>query len=253
MSRAILSPALLIAALALPAPATAVEPSADYLDPLEARIVEEVNLARTRPDHYADLIARTRSQYEGRFRVRPGRLRVRTEEGVAAVDEAVAYLRRTEPLAPLTPSPGMSRAAQDHADDQSRSGGTGHVGSDGGEVPQRLARYGRWQKRVGENIAYGDGDAREVVMQLIIDDGYPSRGHRENFFQGDFARIGVGCAPHRDYRQVCVMTLAGGFLESGEAAGPEPRNSDAPAEDHWRGDDLWEAIRKRLNDKPAPD
>jgi uncharacterized protein YkwD len=182
--------------------------------------------------------------------VRPGRLRVRTEEGLRAVDEAIAFLRRIEPLPPLTPSPGMSRAAQDHADDQSRSGDTGHIGGDGSEVPQRLARYGRWLVRVGENIAYGDGDAREVVMQLIIDDGYRSRGHRENFYQRDFERIGVGCAPHKAFRQVCVMTLSGRFVEAGEVAEPGPSQTAPPEEDQWRGDDLWEAIRRRLEDPP---
>jgi uncharacterized protein YkwD len=234
--------------------ATSVEADVDaaYLDSLEAQIVEQVNLARTQPGRYADLIEQTRSEFQGRFRVREGRLPVRTEEGLPAVDEAIAYLRRQRPLAPLEPSPGMSRAAQDHADDQSRTGETGHEGSDGSEAPQRMARYGRWLERAGENIAYGYGDARETVMQLIIDDGYPSRGHRKNFFTPGFHRIGVGCAPHPRYRRMCTMTLAGGYLEAGEAAARKSSGPVRPDEDAWRFDDLWRAIMQHLDDPPEP-
>lgn len=233
---------------ATPAKADTVAPA--YLSALEAGIVDEVNLARTQPDRYAELIEQMRPEFQGRFRVREGKLPVRTEEGLPAVDEAIDYLRRAKPLKPLSPSPGMSRAAQDHADDQSRSGETGHEGSDGSEAPQRMARYGRWLERAGENIAYGYGDARETVMQLIIDDGYPSRGHRKNFFTPEFRRIGVGCAPHRKYRRMCTMTLAGGYLEAGEAAAHKVPATAPPAEDAWRFDDLWQAIMHRLDERP---
>lgn len=246
-----LSIAAWLLALACATPVKAQTGAPAYLDTLEAGVLEEVNLARTQPGRYADLIEQTRPEYRGGFRVREGKLPVRSREGLPAVDEAIAFLRRQSPLEPLAPSPGMSRAAQDHADEQSRTGGIGHEGSDGSLVSQRMSRYGRWLERAGENIAYGYGDAREIVMQLIIDDGFPSRGHRVNFFTPGFRRIGVSCAPHPQYRRSCTVTLAGGYLEEGETlaskAAPPP-----PARFDWRFDDVWHALEKRLHGQLDP-
>jgi uncharacterized protein YkwD len=38
---------------------------------------------------------------------------------------------------------------------------------------------------------------RLVILQLIVDDGVPSRGHRTNCFKPDFALVGICSAPHK--------------------------------------------------------
>jgi uncharacterized protein YkwD len=58
---------------------------------------------------------------------------------------------------------------------------------------------------IGENIAYGPTSARGMVLQLIIDDGMPDRGHRKNFFTPGFTQAGVACADHPDYQTICVI------------------------------------------------
>ena len=76
-----------------------------------------------------------------------------------------------------------------------------------------MNRFGKWSVTAGENIAYGAGDAREIVIQLVVDDGVASRGHRANVFGAAFKYLGVGVGAHPKYGAVCVQDFAGGYEE----------------------------------------
>ncbi len=208
-------PALLIClVVSLTFPAAARQ--ADDLSRLEADIVREHNLARENPGQYATYLEALREFFNGRLLGLPGEIALRTEEGVRAVDEAIRFLRRAQPIGPVTPSRGMSRGARDHVRDSGPRGRTGHVGTDGSHPWDRVNRHGSWLVTMGENIAYGrydPSDARQVVVQLIIDDGVRSRGHRDNIFDAELHVIGVSCGEHNTFGSMCVMVYAGGYEE----------------------------------------
>ena len=42
----------------------------------------------------------------------------------------------------------------------------------------------------GENIAFGESDALENLIQLIVDDGVPDRAHRYNIFNPNWENHG---------------------------------------------------------------
>ncbi len=179
---------------------------------LERGVLEETNHARTDPAAYARHLEELLPWFQGDILMRPGATAgLRTEEGAAAVREAIAFLKRQEPRPALTWSDGLWRAARDHARDQGPTGATGHAGSDGSTLDDRTKRYGRWLETVGENIEYGSSTAREVVIALIVDDGVASRGHRTNIFAASFRVMGAAYGPHARYRQLCVINYAGGF------------------------------------------
>ena len=135
-----------------------------------------------------------------------------TDEGVSAVDEAIAFLRRQRPLAPLSPAQALALAAGEHAQDQARSGGVGHESRDGTSFDQRIESHVAWRGAVAEDIAYGEATAEKVVRQLIVDDGVADRGHRTNIFDPELQFAGVGCGPHRVYQSMCVIDLAAALL-----------------------------------------
>jgi uncharacterized protein YkwD len=200
---------LMLAALAESGGAQAVT---DFTS-LEKDIAREVSLARNNPSRYASFIEQWKTFYSGRRIERPGKLTILTEEGAAAVEEAVIFLRSVSPRPALRLSHGMSRGAKDHARQLGAAGTVGHRGLYGSWPTERVNRYGNWRDAMGENIFYGSGTAREIVMLLIIDDGIPGRDHRRTTFDAAYGVIGVGCAPHISYDTICVLTFAGRYTE----------------------------------------
>jgi uncharacterized protein YkwD len=180
---------------------------------LARKIHTETNLVRRDPAGYARHLEALLSRFEGSLLERPGRPMLRTEEGAAAVHEAIAALRGRRPVPALRWSEGLAGAAADHVRDQGPIGGLEHQGTDGSDPARRAGRRCRWVTAMAENIAFGENPAREVVIQLLVDDGVPDRGHRNNILDPRWSVEGVACGPHREYRQICVMDYAVRYVE----------------------------------------
>ena len=165
------------------------------------RVLAEINFARTQPQAYAGIVARSGA-------------------GSRAAGEAVRFLERAAPLPPLEYSDALSQAALSHVLDQGGAGGFGHAGSDGTRSFARIARFGQWQGAVGENIDYGSRDARVIVVRLIVDEGVAGRKHRTNIFNKSYRVAGIAAGLHARFGGMCVMDFAGDFIahENGLAA-----------------------------------
>jgi len=181
------------------------EPAPAAADSSVARdLVSEVNLARTDPRAYAAKLRAHRRLYVGHVLRQPGQIDIVTQEGVAAVDEAIAHLERQRPVPALDHDEALAAAALDHVSDQGPKGALGHASSDGRNFTHRFTRRGA-APYGGENIAYGSPQSAEaVVLQLLVDDGVRDRGHRKNIFQTGYRRIGAACGTHATYRYMCV-------------------------------------------------
>lgn len=189
--------------------------SARYLSPLEKEVIYEINLFRSDPANYSRMyIEPLKKQYDRKILYYPGDQAIRTEEGVRALNECVQELKRMSARPLLYPNPQLSHSARDHQRDQQKTGRTGHVGSDGSNMKQRVEKYGKWLHRIGENIAYGNTSARQIVVFLLIDDGVKDRGHRATLLNSDFNLVGVACGSHPVYETMCVLDFAGGMAES---------------------------------------
>ncbi|MBQ0050607.1 MAG: CAP domain-containing protein [Treponema sp.] len=182
----------------------------EYLFEVEKNVILEMNMARSNPKKYAEMYIQPRTK---RFNGNLYNDYFMTNEGVAVVNECIKFMNNQKPLPILNPSKGLSQAAKDHASTQCLTDQTGHTGTDGSDPFVRMKRYGTYTT-AGENIAYGTTSAREIVVQLLIDDGVKSRGHRKNIMNKSFTTSGVGYADkHKTYGSECVITYSGTFTE----------------------------------------
>lgn len=181
--------------------------------PLEQAVLREMNAARHNPRGLIPLLQRRLTRFEGKEYRPPGaHYVIVTVEGTAAVNDAIAFLKRQRPLPPLSWAEALAASAAELVRAQEQSGKTGH-GQGKLAMEERIGRHLNWAGSIGENISYGPDNGREVVLQLIIDDGVPGRGHRANIFSRNFRQAGVACGSHPIFETVCVIDFTGGATE----------------------------------------
>jgi uncharacterized protein YkwD len=200
--------AIALAGLSAQAPA----PRAPRSTPEERAVVWELTKIRMFPRDYAKYLRYLGTRFEGTLWRLKDHVPIRTEEGRAAVEEAAEFLETVKPIpGEVTFSEGLHAAAWEHMMDQGPTGQIGHVGASGSTFGQRIRRYGQPGSLIGEIINYGKEVPRMTVIQLVIDDGVPDRGHRRNIFNPDFHTAGSAIGPHREYGTMTVVDMADAF------------------------------------------
>ncbi|MCX6252605.1 MAG: CAP domain-containing protein [Bacteroidetes bacterium] len=149
---------------------------ADYLSDEEKKVYFYLNLARLNPKLFAET-------YLGHLRNSKNRY------------ESSLYkeLVNMASLPLLKPNRKLYESARCHADEMGERGLIGH---------RRLkcAEY-----FTGECCEYGSGDAFTVLIELLIDDGISSLGHRRICLSASYHELGVSIRPHKTYRFNTVM------------------------------------------------
>jgi uncharacterized protein YkwD len=120
-------------------------------------------------------------------------------------------LKQTKPMGALQLANALTKVARAHANDMGTSGNTGHESTDGSPFHVRVRTQSKALGMIAENCAYGQTNALDFVMQLLIDDGIESLGHRKNILEPKYRWVGIAIEPHKTYRTNCVMDFAEKF------------------------------------------
>lgn len=124
------------------------------------------------------------------------------------MDDAIRALRST----PSRPSVAESRALRDaavqHVRDIGPKGAISHEGTDGSSPFDRVRRRDPQVMAVAEVMSFGSDTPESVVVDLLIDDGVPDRGHRRILLDPKYRFAGSACGPHKTYGVVCVIDVA---------------------------------------------
>lgn len=180
--------------------------NADYLGRLEKEIILEMNKARSDPPKYAESQIKPMLKRFIGNKYYSNNKSYLTTEGKSAVQECLRYLHNAKPVNLLYPDKGLSMAAAEHVREQGKAGSIGHVGSDKSTPMSRVKKYAMHDYIfIGENISYGLTFAPEIVSFLLINDGMPSRKHREILMDTKVNLTGVSCGYHRVYGTMCVI------------------------------------------------
>jgi hypothetical protein len=148
----------------------------DYLTDAEKNVIYFLNLARKQPKLFAETFLLDRIG-------KPD-----SENEISLYEE----LLKREPLPCLKPDKQCWESAKCHA---IASGESGYVGHD---------RTGCTSYFWGECCQYGTSDPLGIVLQLLIDEGVPSLGHRR-ICLGGYIQLGVSVQPHTTYGSNAVL------------------------------------------------
>lgn len=147
---------------------------------LEQEILKEINRVRTDPQGYAAWLKQQQQYYDGILLKLPGEKPIRTNKGLKALQEAIAYLETQQPLPALDSSEKLTATAAAQLKELA--------------VGQR-----------DSNITFGRVTAEAIVMQLVVDDGFPDRRHRQSLLNSDFTQTGVICQADERYDNICAV------------------------------------------------
>ncbi len=195
------------------------------LSGMALEIYQAINALRADPKSFLPPLEAMRASFKDKSYFDKNGNENLTFEGVAAVDDAIAALKKQTPLPAISLSEGLILAAEAHLKDITTVDGFGHKGSDGSQPSDRANRFGSAPYGVYENITGVSKTAQEIIIQTLIDDGFPSRGHRKNLLSSDLKHIGIAFGPSKTYGFISITVLASEFSErpTMPPSAPEPK------------------------------
>lgn len=175
---------------------------------IDREILEAVNALRSQPQSFVTKLRAMRNNFNNLLYTDPeDGWKVTTEEGVAAVDEAIAYLQAATPLKRVTWNQYLGFACKDMVLSQGPAGLVGPKDASGQTLEAIYkAKYGTHTTSAGQSLNYGarptttqtDGvtstAGEKIVLQLLIDDSaaaIKTRLNRENIFAAGFRVMGA--------------------------------------------------------------
>lgn len=180
-------------------------------------LVDELNRARTNPFAYADKVEKYKGYFkEGNIlKIPHTNVGIRTQEGPAAFDECIKFLRNEKLLSgePLVPSKGLTRIAQDMLviiqEDATKIASM--------DMKSMVAKYGTFTGAFNRVMECGGCTPEQVVINLLVSDGDKTRGQRNAILNNNQKRVGVATGEHNVYKQASIITLAETFNNTVDA------------------------------------
>ena len=182
-----------------------VKAEAEADNTLEQDIISELNRVRTNPQGYADWLENQKQYYQGMLLKLPGEQPIRTNRGLRSLEEAIVFLRQQQELPALSSSTELTSAAR-----------------------QQITAITNNQQVDRNNLVYGKVTPEAIVMQLVVDDGFPDRRHRLAIFNRNHQNTGIACSEIPVYNNVCAIAYRNTEVARQVEDNSEEKNTDLP-------------------------
>ena len=178
-------------------------------DELRQNIIKEHNLLLSDPQSYIPIIDRYITYFKGDVLYLLNQQGIKTKEGITAFNNAREFLVNIKPSEPLKYDERLFNAANDHLKDIGSKGILSHEGTDGSSVSDRIERYSEWEGLCVENIEFGGKTAVDIIISLLVDDGFIERPHRKNMFSKEVKYFGIAVGDHKESGVVTIIKYVG--------------------------------------------
>lgn len=155
-----------------------------YMDTVEKEIIMYCNLARLYPKKFSEIEV---ANYWG---TKESPNHYQNSENRKSL---IRDLESMKPVAALQPDSLLTEMATCFQQELNKTGNTGH--------DRKICK----EDYMAENCSFGKFTAKDVVMQLLIDEGIISLGHRKNILNIEYTKLGVAFGEHKVYRKCAVM------------------------------------------------
>lgn len=156
----------------------------------EASVLTKINQIRANPKAYAEWLNTQKQNYQNNLLLLPDNERVLTHEGVSALNDAIAFLRSTPALPPLSLSNELSNSARNF-----------------GKI-DKTQRFDRIRGTVAELRSRTQKTPTATVLMMLLNDGDPNRSVRTSLFQPNYQGAGIACSVSFKLSQFCIVALS---------------------------------------------
>lgn len=139
-------------------------------------------------------------------------------EGTQPIDELINDLGIPVTMSPLNWSYALHTVADIFSHELGSSGTTSHFDSRGRDLKTRLAERCAVRGKVVELIQVSGTESKEILTEMLVDDGLATRKRRRNLLDPSYHHIGIGVAPHSIYGYITVIILAEMVTEGADLA-----------------------------------
>ena len=178
----------------------------------ESKILQEVNDLRRNPYGYAAKLVKNKKYFEkdtNNWKQPRSNIVIKTEEGPAAYDEAIDYLKtKTKSKNELTPSKGLTKIAEDFLKEYQKDANA-EV-----ELEQTVKKHGQFKGFFRRLVQLGSNVPEHVVISLVVGDGDKTRAYRDALLAENLYKIGVAHGEHKDLRHCTVITVCNDFTNA---------------------------------------
>lgn len=176
-------------------------------------LLDEINFLRTNPRRYSKKLAKYIDYFKDKVLYIPGtNAGVPTEEGAEAYKKAIDSLLKERRREPLIPSKGLCKISEMLVSEaQKDADNVGNI-----DIEKYIKKMGTYKGCLSRIFEFGGETPEQVVINIVVSDGDPSRGQRQSLLNAEVKKIGIANGKHEDYGHITTLITITEFKNNEE-------------------------------------